>query len=298
MGITISPWMMAFLMLMTGFAGFVDSAAGGGGLISLPAYLFAGLPPHYTYATNKFSAACGTTFATANFFKSGAINVKVGVLAAIGSFAGSALGAHIVLLLSDEMLRTMMFIILPVAAVIILWQRNLPDENRDDGTLDLKKILLALAIGLGIGLYDGVMGPGTGTFAIIAFTTLMGFDLRTANGNGKVLNLASNYASLFTYLMNGLVVFHIGIPCAVSNILGNLLGSHFALKKGARFIRPMMLVVLVLLLGKLISDAVLSGPGGSFCLGLRWRSGHNPGNYFFICRAPPPGGVPQLLFHG
>ena len=73
----------------------------------------------------------------------------------------------------------------------------------------------------------------------------------------KVLNLASNYASLFTYLMNGLVVFHIGIPCAVSNILGNLLGSHFALKKGARFIRPMMLVVLVLLLGKLISDAVL-----------------------------------------
>lgn len=160
MGITISPWMMAFLMLMTGFAGFVDSAAGGGGLISLPAYLFAGLPPHYTYATNKFSAACGTTFATASFFKSGAMNVKVGVLAAIGSFAGSALGAHIVLLLSDEMLRTMMFIILPVAAVIILWQRN-------------------------------------------------------------------------------------------------LLGSHFALKKGARFIRPMMLVVLVLLLGKLISDAVL-----------------------------------------
>ena len=102
MGITISPVMMVFLVFMTGFAGFVDSAAGGGGLISLPAYLFAGLPPHYTYATNKFSAACGTTFATASFFKNGAMNVKVGILAAIGSFAGSALGAHIVLLLSDE----------------------------------------------------------------------------------------------------------------------------------------------------------------------------------------------------
>ena len=195
MGITLSPWMTAFLVLMTGFAGFVDSAAGGGGLISLPAYLFAGLPPHYTYATNKFSAACGTTFATANFFKNGAMNLKVGILAAIGSFAGSALGAHIVLLLSDELLRTMMFLILPVAAVVILWQRDLPDQNRDDGTLNLKKILLALGIGLGIGLYDGIVGPGTGTFAIIAFTTLMGFDLRTANGNGKVLNLASNYAS-------------------------------------------------------------------------------------------------------
>lgn len=76
MGITLSPWMMAFLVLMTGFAGFVDSAAGGGGLISLPAYLFAGLPPHYTYATNKFSAACGTTFATVNFFKNGAMNLR------------------------------------------------------------------------------------------------------------------------------------------------------------------------------------------------------------------------------
>ncbi len=195
MGIQIACRMMAFLVLMTGFAGFVDSAAGGGGLISLPAYLFAGLPPHYTYATNKFSAACGTTFATASFFQNGAMNVKVGVLAAIGSFAGSALGAHIVLLLSDEVLRTMMFIILPIAAVVILWRRNLPDENRDDGTMNLKKTLLALGIGLGIGLYDGMVGPGTGTFAIIAFTSLMGFDLRTANGNAKVLNLASNYAS-------------------------------------------------------------------------------------------------------
>ena len=241
MGITISPVMMVFLVFMTGFAGFVDSAAGGGGLISRPAYLFAGLPPHYTYATNKFSAACGTTFATASFFKNGAMNVKVGILAAIGSFAGSALGAHIVLLLSDEVLKTTMFIILPIAAVIILWQRNLPDENRDDGTMNLKKAALALGIGL----------------AIIAFSSLMKFDLRTANGNGKVLNLASNYASLFTYLMSGLVVFSIGIPCAISGIAGNLLGSHFALRKGAKFIRPMMLVVLVLLLGKLISDAVL-----------------------------------------
>ena len=246
MGIQISLPMMAFLVFMTGFAGFVDSAAGGGGLISLPAYLFAGLPPHYTYATNKFSAACGTTFATASFFKNGAMNLKVGILAAIGSFAGSALGAHIVLMLSDQVLRTMM--------LIILWRRNLPDENRDDGTLNLKKALLALGIGLGIGLYDGMMGPGTGTFAIIAFTSLMGFDLRTANGNAKVLNLASNYASLFTYLSSGLVVFPVGIPCAISNIVGNIIGSHFALRKGAKFIRPMMLVVLVLLLGKLITD--------------------------------------------
>ena len=105
---------------------------------------------HYTYATNKFSAACGTTFATASFFKNGAMNLKVGILAAIGSFAGSALGAHIVLMLSDEVLQMMMFIILPIAAVIILWRRNLPDENRDDGTLNLKKALLARLPSIGI----------------------------------------------------------------------------------------------------------------------------------------------------
>ena len=139
MGITIAPSMMLFLMLMTGFAGFVDSAAGGGGLISLPAYLFAGLPVHSVYGTNKFSAACGTTFATVQFFRGGAMNIRVGLLAAVGSFAGSALGAQIVLHLSDAALRTMMLIILPIAAVLILWRRNLPDENRDDGTMTLKK---------------------------------------------------------------------------------------------------------------------------------------------------------------
>ena len=209
--------MLLFLMLMTGFAGFVDSASGGGGLISLPSYLVAGLPVHYTYGTNKFSAACGTTFATAQFFQKGAMNIRVGLLAAVGSFVGSALGSHIVLLLSDQVLRTMMLIILPVAAVLILWRRDLPDENRDDGTLNARKAVLALAIGLGIGLYDGMV----------------------------------------TYLSSWRVVFSIGIPCAVSGIVGNLLGSHFALKNGAKFIRPMMLVVLVLLLGKIVSDAVL-----------------------------------------
>lgn len=254
--ISVSLPMLAFLMCMTGFAGFVDSAAGGGGLISLPAYLFAGLPVHYTYGTNKFSAACGTTFAAARFFKSGALDLKVGLLAAAGSFAGSALGAQLVLLLSDAALRTMMLVILPVAAVVILWERDLPDEKRD-GPFRLQKALLAVGIGLAIGCYDGVFGPGTGTFAIIAFSTVMGYDLRTASGNAKLLNLASNYASLVTYLLSGLVVFSVGIPCAVSGVAGNLLGSKLALKNGARFIRPMLLVVLALLLGKLALDALL-----------------------------------------
>ena len=230
--ITVSGPMMLFLICMTGFAGIVDSAAGGGGLISLPAYLFAGLPAHYTYGTNKFSAACGTTFATARFLRSGALDLKVGLLAAAGSFAGSAAGAHLALLLSDGALRLMMLCILPVAAAIILTRWRSPDHDPGEVPLTRARAALAVAIGVGIGCYDGLFGPGTGTFAIIAFSTLMGYD------------------------MSGLVVFHIAIPCAISGIAGNLIGSRLALKGGAKVIRPMMLVVLVLLLGQLTTEVL------------------------------------------
>ena len=253
--ITVSSPMLLFLICMTGFAGVVDSAAGGGGLISLPAYLFAGLPVHYTYGTNKFSAACGTTFATAKFFRGGAVDLQVGLLAAAGSFVGSAAGSHLAVWLSDGVLRLVMLCILPVAAVVILTQWKRPDRDCGDCPLTRARIAQALAIGVGIGCYDGLFGPGTGTFAIIAFSTLMGYDMRRASGNAKLLNLASNYASLVTYLASGLVVFHIAIPCAISGIVGNLIGSRLALRGGAKVIRPMMLVVLVLLLGRLTAQA-------------------------------------------
>ena len=120
-----------------------------------------------------------------------------------------------------------------------------------------RRLALALAIGLGIGCYDGLIGPGTGTFAILAFTAVVGYSMRTAGGNAKVLNLASNYASLTVYLLSGLVVFSVALPCAVGNICGNLLGSQLALKKGARFIRPMLGVVLTLLLVKVGMDMLL-----------------------------------------
>ena len=180
--------------------------------------------------------------------------MNVGLLAAAGSFAGSAAGSHLAVLLSDGTLRLMMLCILPVAAVIILTRWKSPDHDPGAQPLTPARAVLAAAIGVGIGCYDGLFGPGTGTFAIIAFSTLMGFDMRRASGNAKLLNLASNYASLATYLASGLVVFHIAIPCAISGIAGNLIGSRLALKGGAKVIRPMMLVVLVLLLGQLTTE--------------------------------------------
>ena len=176
---------LAFLCFMVGLAGFVDASAGGGGLISLPAYMVTGLPVHLLYGANKFSSACGTTFASAMFFRSGALDLQVALIAAAASFAGSTLGSRLVLLLPGEVLKIMGLVMLP----IIFTQRKLPEEDRSSQVPRKKALTLAVVIGLLIGLYDGLVGPGTGTFAIIAFTSVLKFDLRTASGNAKVLNV-------------------------------------------------------------------------------------------------------------
>ena len=180
---------LAFLCFMVGLAGFVDASAGGGGLISLPAYMVTGLPVHLLYGANKFSSACGTTFASAMFFRSGALDLQVALIAAAASFAGSTLGSRLVLLLPGEVLKIMVLVMLPIAALIIFTQRKLPEEDRSSQVPRKKALTLAVVIGLLIGLYDGLVGPGTGTFAIIAFTSVLKFDLRTASGNAKVLNV-------------------------------------------------------------------------------------------------------------
>ncbi len=254
--LSISLPVMMFVCLMVGLGGFVDASAGGGGLITLPAYAVTGLPMHIIYAANKFSAACGTTTSSLMFLRKGALDWKVAVTAAAFSFLGSFLGSQLVLVLSDEMLKIMVLVMIPFAALVIFTQRNQPEENRSGEIKLPKKLLLSGLIGLLIGGYDGLVGPGTGTFAILAFTSVLKFDLRTASGNAKILNLASNYASLVTFITAGNVPFALAVPCGICNVCGALLGSHFALSKGAKFIRPMMLVVMVLLLGKMALDLI------------------------------------------
>ena len=257
MDISVSLPVLLFLCGMVGLAGFVDAAAGGGGLISLPAYMATGLPVHLLYGANKFSAACGTTFASAAFFRKGALDLRVALCAAAGSFVGSGLASRLVLLLSEQFLKTMMLVVLPIVAFIIFTHKDHHEDAHYQRLSRRRAMLLAVAIGLGIGAYDGLIGPGTGTFAILAFSSLLHFDLRTASGNAKILNLASNYASLVTYISAGSVPFGLAVPCGVCNILGAMLGSHFALHKGAKFIRPMMLVVMALMLLKIGADILL-----------------------------------------
>lgn len=254
---TLSIPVLCMICFFVFLAGFVDAAAGGGGLISLPAYIATGMPVHFAYGCNKFSSACGTTLASIRFFRNRAMDIRTAILAAAGAFMGSGIAARLVLLMDDQILKRLVIIFLPVAAVIIFINKGYGEENRSSELGRGKRIFFAAGIGLFIGFYDGMVGPGTGTFAIIAFSILMKYDLKTASGNAKILNLSSNYASLITYAMSHNVVWMIAVPAAVCNVAGSYLGSGMALKKGAVFIRPMILVVMILLMLKIVSDIIL-----------------------------------------
>ena len=254
---TLSLPVIFIICFFVFLAGFVDAAAGGGGLISLPAYLATGIPAHMAYGCNKFSSACGTTLASLRFLKNRAMDVQTALLAAAGSFIGSGVAARIVLTLDDQFLKRIVIVFLPIAAIVIFLNRGYGEENCADCLSKKRKVVLALLIGLFIGFYDGMVGPGTGTFAIIAFSILMKYDLKTASGNAKILNLASNYASLITYAANGNVLWMVAVPAAACNVLGSYFGSGMALKRGAAFIRPVIFCVMFLLLIKIVSDIIL-----------------------------------------
>ena len=229
---------------LVGIAGFVDSIAGGGGLISLPAYLISGLPVHTCIATNKLSSSMGTTVATAKYALSGYIDWHLGVFCAAASLIGASLGANIALLISESMFRILMLIILPLTALYVLRKKDLfSGENRRQLSF-WHSVALSSVIAFGLGLYDGFYGPGTGTFLILLLTRFAHMDLHRANGITKVINLSSNIASLAVYLINGQVLMLLGLCAGVFSILGNYLGSRCFTKKGAAIARPIILLVL------------------------------------------------------
>ena len=250
----LSIWALVCLCFFVFLAGFIDSAAGGGGLISLPAYLFVGLPPHIAIGCNKFSAGCGTTFSAARFFKNGAVDWQIAAISAVFSFLFSFLGTKLALRINQETLKTVLVIVLPIIAVMLLFKRNFGSENQSDSIPKKKAFILAACAGLAIGFYDGLIGPGTGTIAIIVFSAWMKYDLKTASGNAKILNLASNYASLIAVILGGKVIYSVAVPAAVFGIIGNYIGAGFAIKKGTAFIKPLMIAVIALLFGKLFYD--------------------------------------------
>ena len=239
-------------------AGFVDSVAGGGGLISLPAYLFVGLPAHIASGTNKVVNGMGTALATWRYYKSGNIRLKPAILAAVGAIAGSAIGTQIALHINAEVFRVLLLIALPLVALLISFKKDFgTDQTIDDELLESSaNRLICLLIGIAVGCYDGMIGPGTGTFLIMAFTIFVKMDLLTASGCAKVANLASNIASAVLWIANGQVLFALVVPAAACSMLGSYFGSQYAIKGGSQKVRSMIYVVLLLLFVKFFYELI------------------------------------------
>ena len=249
---TLTPETFLIVCPMLFLAGLVDAIGGGGGLISLPAYLLAGVPIHQTIATNKLSSTCGTALATIRFIREGLVNWHLAAPTIVFAMLGSSLGANLSMAAPEGVMEAVLFVALPVVAFIVLNPKIFHDNAARELVLSKKLYLTAVISAFVVGVYDGFYGPGTGTFLIIAFTVFAGLDIRTSNAQAKVINLTTNITSLVIFLMSGQVVVLLGLAAAVCNMAGNYVGAGLALTKGSRITRPVIVLVLGLLFLKIL----------------------------------------------
>ena len=243
MELTLLPFVIVCPLVFLG--GFVDAVAGGGGLISLPAYLIAGVPAHNAIATNKLSSAMGTTLTTVRFAQKGFIPWRQAAVCVVFAFLGSSLGAKLALQIEEKTFTMLMLVILPLVALYVLRSKALGQGEREP--LSPRKTLgISAAAALVIGAYDGFYGPGTGTFLLLALTGLAHMELTKANGVTKAINLTTNLAALLVFLLEGQVLLPLGLVAGCFGLLGNYLGSRFFIQGGIKFVKPVILVVLTI----------------------------------------------------
>jgi len=235
-------------------SGFVDSIAGGGGVISIPAYLLAGIPVPYALGTNKFAASFGTTLATAKYIRSGKVLFGIALPAAVASVAGSFIGTNLALHIPQETLKFIVLAALPCVAVFLSVNKGFGSGAAVRKHTEFSESIIACGIGFVIGCYDGLIGPGTGTFLILAFSGLLGTDLLVSSGCAKVSNLASNITSMAIYAVSGRVLYAVALPAAAFCMLGNYLGARYAIRGGSKNVRKITYVVLLLLFVKIAAD--------------------------------------------
>ena len=245
--------MLTFLIVCPAvfLAGLIDAIGGGGGLISLPIYLLAGLPPHRAIATNKLSSSMGTSAATIRFAKMGHINFKIALSCSITAILGSFLGASLSVYTNERIIQIFILILLPILFVYLLFTKKDFDSfaRKISKTTYIASILSAFVIGV----YDGFYGPGTGTFLLLLYTGAAKMSVAKASGTMKLTNLSSNVAALVVFLLSGKIVITLGIAASVFSIAGHYTGAGMVMKNGSRIIRPIILVVLALLFIKIIS---------------------------------------------
>lgn len=241
-------WQHLGLFLIGSAAGFVDAIAGGGGLLTVPALLAAGLPPQLALGTNKLQSSCGTALATFNYARAGLIEWKAWIPGIAMTVAASVAGALTAASADPSHLRKL----IPIALVLLAaYTAFKPDLGAGTRPARMQRLPFSLILGLVLGFYDGFLGPGTGSFWMMACVLIQGLDLTAATGVTKVMNLSSNIGSLALFLLAGKVDFRIGLLMAAGQLIGAYAGSRVAIRQGPRLIRPVFLTVVLALAAKL-----------------------------------------------
>lgn len=243
-------WAVAVVCLGVFVASVVDAIGGGGGLISLPVYLLVGLPYHNALGTNKLSSCIGTAASTVRYVGSGCVHWPLAAGSVVLAVAGAWLGTLAQLQVDEQYLRYTLLLVLPVVAAVMLHKKSLPQTPGRIAPNVQRAIVWGSS--LLIGIYDGFYGPGTGTFLLLVYCYLGKMDVRTASGNVKLANLASNAGSLATALTAGTVIVPLGLLAAVFSVAGHYLGAGLNLKNGSKVVRPVIFLVLLLLAAKVL----------------------------------------------
>ncbi|WP_239805966.1 TSUP family transporter [Croceicoccus hydrothermalis] len=243
-------WVIAALALVAVLTGFIDSIAGGGGLITVPALLFAGLPPQLALGTNKTQSIFATTMAFRNYTKAGLVDWRHEKWLALLAFAGAALGAFMVQRISPAVLQLIVPLFLMAVALYVLLSPRMDDVPSQER---LSRRGYA-PVATGIGFYDGFFGPGTGSFFAASQVGLRGEGLTRATANAKLFNMLTNLASVLLFAFGGKVIWAVGLSMAVGSMTGSWIGSHFAVKHGAKLIRPLLVVISIALTARLVWD--------------------------------------------
>ena len=250
MEVTLSMYLIVLPLCF--IAAVIDAIGGGGGLISLPAYMVAGLPTALASGSNKLSASFGTLIAAVKFLRSKKVLLVPSLCAVAGAIPGAYLGAELLSRTPENIMRLVILGVIPVMALVMILKRNAPE--REYLELTKGKYLLCALTGLLVGLYDGFCGPGTGTLLIMGFTWIVGMDTVTASGSAKIVNLSSNISSLISHAINGNILFALAVPAMLCAAAGGYIGSALAIKKGAKFVRIVMMCMMVVLVVKLFID--------------------------------------------
>ncbi len=243
--------LLALLFFIAMLAGFIDSIAGGGGLLTVPALLAVGLPPASALATNKLQSTGGSFSASLYFIRERMVDLKQQKFAITCAFIGSALGTLSVMHIQADFLK----LLLPILTISVgLYFLLSPTIGENDRKSRLTIIQFALLPALAIGFYDGFFGPGAGSFYALAYITLAGFNLTKATAHTKVLNFTSNLAGLIFFIVGGEVVWSIGLVMLVGQFIGARLGAKMVIAKGRKLIRPMLIIVSTVMSIKLIYE--------------------------------------------